>query len=144
MPKEEATCNSTCEVANMANDPTQIVTLNTVFRAIGTLEGKVEGLHDKIEDVQEHQTTLGTKLENIKAVADQPHICLHEDDIKELQGIMNKALGGKAMLIFLIMLFLSVAGTIVGAVIQYKGNQQVNQLEQKVEKVTKEVKGISK
>lgn len=71
MAKEKTVCESTCEMNSMNTNPTQEITLNMVFRAIGNLEGTVQQMDGKIEDMQEVQTSLTTKIENIAVVANQ-------------------------------------------------------------------------
>jgi len=138
MPDDSATCQSTCEMNNMHTNPTQEITLNMVFRAIGNLEGTVSGLGDKIEDIQEQQTEFDRKLGNISVVAQQPHKCNNETlistmetDIKDLQATKNKVLGGKAVLLIVIMLISTMVGSAFGAYATYKIQESIKQSEEK-------------
>ena len=131
---------------NGNSKPTQEVTLYDVYHRLGQLEGALDTLSKNIGNVQAEQTLINTKMENIASVANQPHVCLNGERIKTLEGtvgnldrIAYKAIGGKTMLVFLIMLFVSVMGTSVGAYISYKSAQKVDALESRVEEVKKEV-----
>lgn len=115
------------------NEHTKEITLNDVYLRLGGLESSVRNLH-------ETQTNLNRKLDNIAAVANQPHECKQEellksvtDSIAELEKETNKAIGGKAMLVFLIMLLVSVLGLVTGVYFNYQNGEKLEKLEQRVD-----------
>ena len=124
-------CDSSCEAGPTSyHNPTEEISLYTVFLKIGNLEGTVIGLSNQVSAVQLEQKEMSTKLTNIATVAAQPHECLSkekikavEDDIEDLQKIKNQALGGKAMLVFLLVYIISLLGIAIGLYKVYQSRQ---------------------
>ena len=144
---KNSTCQSSCEVGNTNyHNNSEEVTLYTVFLKIGKLEGTVKALSDNVAAVQEEQQIINRSFGNIEAIANKPHECVNgdrikevEDDIEDLQEVKNQAIGGKAMLVFMITLLVLMTGTGIGLWVQYKSAQKMNELEIRLLKQEKDI-----
>jgi hypothetical protein len=134
-------CDSACEVGvTQHHNPTEEITLNTVFLKLGQLDGKLDGMLTQLEQVQDVQRELNLKVENVATLAAMPHECNKEgviialqEEVRDLRDVKNKVLGGKAVLVLVVILLASVLGTALGAYVNYKIGTAVRQFEAKLE-----------
>ena len=110
---------------------TEEITIRTVYYRMGELTASVETLRNQMDSLEK-------KIDNPK--------CIKEDRINDIaevaksntaaigkiDKITNRAIGGKAVLVYLIALLISVAGIVTGTVLTYKTNEKVKQIEKRV------------
>ena len=123
------------------DNPTEEITIRTIYFQIGKLTSAVESLEDQVENlsmkVYNPKCIKETELENIAEVARS-----NTKSIGKLDGLANRAIGGKMMFVYLIALLISVAGIVTAAVMNYKTNEKVKIIEKRVNGAEKTTKAL--